>query len=74
MSTGETIFWTLAASVATLAGWWLAGRPGASFRGIGVPVGSLVLILCVAVCMLTLTGQDATDFITHTRRIVLGSG
>lgn len=74
MSTDETTFWTLTASVAALTGWWLAARPGASFRGIGVPVGSLVLILCVAVCMLTLTGQDASDFITHTRHIVLGSG
>lgn len=74
MSTGETTFWTLTASVAGLAGWWLAARPGASFRGIGVPVGSLVLILWFAVCMLTLTGQDAADFLTHTRQVVLGSG
>lgn len=60
--------WFLVIAVSALAGWWLAVRPGASYRGASATVSVLILAVAALMCILALTGQ--TD--APSRPVVLG--
>lgn len=68
----QVVFWLFVFAGAVLAGWWLAMRPGATFRDVATPVSFLVLTLAVLLCMLALTGQDIEGFTTDVYQFTLG--
>ncbi len=53
------VLWMLVIVAAALAGWWLAVRPRASYRGIATPVSFLIIIAAILMCVLALSGPRA---------------
>jgi hypothetical protein len=51
--------WVLVVATVVLTAWWLAVRPGASYRGASAPVSVLIMVLAVLLGVLALgDGQD----------------
>lgn len=48
-----------AIAVCVLVGWWLAVRPGSSYRGIASSMSCLIVILSVLLCILALRPMSA---------------
>ena len=57
MGTDWMQFWMLVIAATALSGWWLTLRPGASYRGIASPVGVLIIVMAVLMCLLAIDGQ-----------------
>jgi hypothetical protein len=53
------VLWVLVIVAATLAGWWLAVRPQASYRGIATPISFLIIIAAILMCVLALSSPRA---------------
>jgi hypothetical protein len=47
--------WPLVIVAAVLAGWWLALRPRASYRGVATPVSLLIVVAAILLCVLALS-------------------
>jgi len=52
-----TQLWMLVIAVCALAGWWLAVRPGSSYRGVSSSMSCLIVVMAVLMCALGLFGQ-----------------
>lgn len=50
--------WVLVIAASALTGWWLAVRPGASFRGAAGSMSCLIMIMAMLMCMLAIQGQN----------------
>lgn len=48
--------WSLVVVVSALSGWWLAVRPGATYRGASGPVSILIVVMAVLLSLLALRG------------------
>ena len=48
--------WALLVAAAALCGWWLAVRPGASYRGVAGSVSWLIILMGVLMAALAITG------------------
>jgi hypothetical protein len=54
------LVWVLVIAASALSGWWLAIRPGASFRGAAAGMSGLIMIMAVLMCVLAIQGQNPT--------------
>lgn len=50
--------WMLAIAGAAICGWWIAVRPGSTYRGISGTMSGLILLMAVLACVLALHGQS----------------
>jgi hypothetical protein len=50
--------WVLVIAASALSGWWLAVRPGASFRGAAAGMSGLIMIMAMLMCLLAIQGQS----------------
>lgn len=62
MSTEKLLFWVVTFTGSVVAGYWLAVRPGSTYRNIATPVSALVILMAVLLCLLALSGQDLRSF------------
>lgn len=46
--------WTLLIAFSALAGWWLAVRPGASYRGVSSSVSILIILMAALLSALAI--------------------
>jgi hypothetical protein len=51
------ILWVMVIAASALCGWWLAVRPGASFRGAAASMSCLIIIMALLMCVLAVQGQ-----------------
>lgn len=51
------VLWVLVIAASALVGWWLAIRPGASFRGAAASMSCLIMIMAILMCVLAIQGQ-----------------
>ena len=51
--------WVLVIAASALTGWWLAVRPGASFRGAAASMSCLIMIMAMLMCILAIQGQGS---------------
>lgn len=50
------VSWILVIVATVLAGWWLAVRPRASYRGVATPVSFLIIVAALLMGLLALGG------------------
>ena len=55
-----------------LASWFIAVRPGASYKPIGGSVSILIVLLAVLICALAITGQHAPTSVSPVNVVMLG--
>ena len=66
MSAHEYDFvWVLVIAASALTGWWLAVRPGATFRGAAGGMSCLIMVMAVLMCVLAIQGQTSAARKAH---------
>ncbi|MBI5863184.1 MAG: hypothetical protein HZB38_01460 [Planctomycetes bacterium] len=51
--------WVLVIAASALVGWWLAVRPGATFRGAAASMSCLIMVMAILMCVLAIQGQES---------------
>ncbi|GMU84607.1 MAG: hypothetical protein AMXMBFR47_44760 [Planctomycetota bacterium] len=57
MATDFGSLWLVAIAGASLCGWWLAVRPGSSYRGVSGTVSCLIMLMAILATVLAFHGQ-----------------
>ena len=63
--------WMLVIGATALASWWIAVRPGTTYRPVGASVSVLLVLLAVLVCALAITGQHTPARVTPVNVVML---
>lgn len=65
--------WISVIAVSALAGWWLAVRPGASYRGVSSSISVLILLMAALLSALALQHPRQADAAMSKRPLPHGS-
>ena len=62
--------WYLVIGATALAGWWLAVRPRASYRGVSTSMSYLIMLMAALLCVLAVSGQHGVSRAAPAPRIM----